>query len=165
MARSGASTLILLAALGGGGLWAYTKYGASLGLTGPADPNKPAGSPGGPAGPPRPVPAPAGPPRPAPAPGAGGASGGTYGSPSDPDYDPALDPTINRQPTGADLTSAWVDLGVGGVAPGLAWSSADGNVYNIDGAVMVGGPFSTVWEAQSFGRSWLGLGDWSPGVE
>ena len=155
MARGGASNLILLAALGGGGIWAYTKYGASLGLTGPADPTKPPGSPGGPAGPPRP---PGGG-----APG-GGASGGTYGSPSDPDYDPALDPTILR-PTGSEVTSAWVDLGQGGVAPGLAWSSLDGLVYNIEGAVTIGGPFSTLWEAQSFGRTWLGLGDWSPGIE
>lgn len=144
MARSGASTLILLAALGGGGIWAYTKYGASLGLTSPADPTKAPGTPGGPAGPPRPP----------------GGSGGA----SDPAYDPSLDPTIAR-PTGSDVTSAWVDLGVGGVAPGLTWNSLDGLVYNIEGAVTIGGPFSTVWEAQSFGRTWLGLGDWSPGIE
>ena len=158
MARGGASTLILLAALGGGGIWAYTKYGASLGLTGPADPTKPPGTPGGPAGPPRPPGGSGGA-----SGGSGGASGGSGGA-SDPDYDPGLDPTIAR-PTGSEITSAWVDLGVGGVAPGLAWNNLDGLVYNIDGAVMIGGPFSTVWEAQSFGRTWLGMGVWSPGIE
>ena len=144
---AGSSKIIALAILGGGGYWAYLNRD-KLGLPGSLDATKPPGTSGGPAGPPAP-PARADP--------------SVY--PSDPDYDPGRDPTLLRPPTGAVITSEWQDLGVGGVAPGLAWSTRDGLVYNIDGAVQLGGPFTSLYEAQNFGRNWLGLGDWTPGVE
>lgn len=57
--------------------------------------------------------------------------------------------------TGGTGTTPWVDLGSYG-APGGAWSSSDRGVYNIEGGVQIGTAGSAL-EAATVFRRWAGM--------